>query len=429
MKKISVIVIGAGNRGNRYSGLMAEYPEHYELVGMADPEEARRKHFHEKFGIPEERCYLGWKEILAEPKMADVAIIATVDTMHYEPALLAIEKGYDLLLEKPVAPTAKECADIAAAARKKGTKVLVGHVLRYAPFFCKVKELVMDGAVGEVVSVDQVEGVGNVHFSHSYVRGNWHKESESAPMLLAKSSHDLDMIQWIVDKPCKKISSFGSLTHFVAKNAPEGAPVRCCDGNCPVGDTCPYNCSKHYVDFKTNPRRRIITRGFTDRYYDPTDEDVMHALRNTDYGLCVYHANNDVVDHQVVNMEFEGGITATLNVNAFNKGGRYIRVYGTKGELYAHAASDQITVYHFESNKTDIIKIDRTDESINGGHDGGDQGLVKELHQFLSGDYKGYRAADIDVSVRNHFLAFAAEASRHEGVIVDMDTYYEKYGF
>lgn len=428
MKKISAIVIGAGNRGNRYAALMNEHPEHYELVGMADPEEARRKHFQKNLGVPAENCYKSWEDILAQPKMADLCVLSTVDNMHYEPALIAIEKGYDLLLEKPVAPTAQECADIALAARKKGVKILVGHVLRYAPFFCKVKELVMNGAVGKVISIDQVEGIGHLHFSHSYVRGNWHCEAESAPMILAKTSHDLDMIQWLIDKPCKKISSFGSLTHFTEENAPEGSPIRCSDGTCPVGDTCPYNCIKHYVDLKQNPRRRIITRGFTDEY-EPNDEAVMKALRNSDYGLCVYHANNDVVDHQVVNMEFEGGATATLTVNAFNKGGRYIRIYGTEGELYAHANATEIRLFRFDKNEFELISVPKIDESINGGHGGGDQGLVDELHQFLRGDYKGYRAADIDVSVRNHFLAFAAEEARHNNTVVDLDEYYNKYNF
>ena len=173
MKKISVIVIGAGNRGDRYAGLMHKSSDKYEIVGMADPTVARQNHFRESYGVPAENCYNDWKEILSRPKFADVAIISTVDDMHYEPALLAIEQGYDLLLEKPVAPTAKECADILRAARAKGVKVLVCHVLRYSPFYSRMKELVMSGVIGEVMSIDQVEGIGNVHFSHSYVRGNW----------------------------------------------------------------------------------------------------------------------------------------------------------------------------------------------------------------------------------------------------------------
>ena len=427
MKKISVIIVGAGNRGNRYAELMHQMPDKYEIVGMADPDPARRAHFHKDFGVPEENCYTTWKEILAQPKMADVAVIATVDNMHYHPALLAIDKGYDLLLEKPVAQTAKECVDIANAARDKGVNVLVCHVLRYTPFFGQVKELLMAGAIGQVISIDQVEAIGNVHFSHSYVRGNWHKEADSTPMLLAKSCHDLDIIQWLLDKPCKQVSSFGSLTHFVAKNAPEGAPVRCADGTCPAYDTCPYNVIKHYYDFKENPRRQIITKGIA-KEYTATDEEVMTALKTTNYGLCAYQCDNDVVDHQVVNMEFEGGATATLTVNAFNKGGRYIRVYGTKGELYAHMKENEIKIYTFEDEKITVVPTRKADETIDGGHGGGDGGIIKELFEYLSGCYTGFRAADVNTSVRNHMIGFAAEKSRHERCVVDVEEMLKDFG-
>ena len=300
--------------------------------------------------------------------------------------------------------------------------MLVGHVLRYAPFFCKVKELVMNGAVGDVVSVDQVEGIGNVHFSHSYVRGNWHSEAETTPMLLAKSCHDLDIIQWLLDKPCKKVQSFGSLVHFIPENAPEGSPIRCSDGNCPVGETCPYNCIKHYYDFKTNRRRSIITTGIS-KALEPTDEEVMQALKTTDYGLCVYHANNDVVDHRVVNMEFAGGATVSLTMNAFNCGGRYIRLFGTNGELFGNADGSELTLFTFADRQYHRISTDVVDESITSGHGGGDEGIVWELYDYLSDDYHGFCAADIGISAQNHLIGFAAEESRRENTVVDMTAY------
>ena len=428
MKKLSVIIIGAGNRGNRYATHMCEMPDKYKIVGMADPQEARRRHFNETFGVPMENCYDSWETILQQPKMADIAVIATVDNMHLEPALMAIEKGYDLLLEKPVAQTAEECVRIATAAREKGVKVLVCHVLRYTPFYGKIKQILMAGTIGEVVSVDQVEGIGNVHFSHSYVRGNWHSEEESAPMLLAKSCHDLDIIQWLIDKPCTQVSSFGSLKHFCPENAPEGAPVRCADGTCPVMETCPYNVIKHYYDFKTNTRREIITKGIA-KSFIPTDEEVMEALKTTDYGLCAYQANNEVLDHQVVSMEFAGGATATLNVNAFNKGGRYTRIYGTKGELMAHAKDKEISVYTFEDKKTVNVPVTEVDETINGGHGGGDEGIIRELYDYMSGNYTGFRAADIDISVKNHLIGFAAETARHEHTVMDVQKVLRENGF
>lgn len=429
MKPVSVIIIGAGSRGSRYCEHMGQLPEKYKIVGVADPDEARRAKLQRAQNIPQENCFASWEDILAQPKMADLAVIATVDDMHYGPALKAIDKGYHLLLEKPVAQTAQQCADIALAAEKKGVSVLVCHVLRYTPFFKKIKQLLMEDVIGKVMSVVHVEAVGNVHQSHSYIRGNWHSEAESTPMLLAKSCHDLDILQWLLDKPCKKVQSFGSLTYFKAENAPAGAPVRCADGGCPIGSTCPYNCMKlYYEDKKNDWFRGASTRNIAKREI-PTDEEVMQALKTTDYGLCVFHANNDVVDHQVVNMEFDGGVTASFSMNCFNKGGRYIRLFGTKGELYANMSDKEITVYSFADKQLHTVAVAEAEESILGGHGGGDMGIVQELYDYLSGSYTGYCAADITTSVKNHFIGFAAEQARRNGSVVDIDAFFSRYGF
>lgn len=429
MKRIRAVIIGAGNRGISYASLMAQLPEQYEVVAVADRDKARRDNVQQMHDLPDEACFSDWEELLSKPKMADLAVIATLDQLHYAPAMKAIELGYHLLLEKPVAQTAQECADIALAAQKKGVSVLVCHVLRYTPFFRKIKELLLKGTIGEVMSAIHVEAVGDVHQSHSYIRGNWHSEKETTPMLLAKSCHDMDILQWLLDKPCKKVQSFGDLTYFCEKNAPAGAPVRCADGGCPIGDTCPYNCIKLYYDDKENLWfRGAATRGKTAGFI-PTDEEVMQALKTTDYGLCVFHANNDVVDHQVVNMEFAGGATASFSMNCFNQGGRYIRLFGTKGELYASMSDTQITVYTFEDKQTRQVSVCETEESILGGHGGGDAGIVGELYEYLSGSYTGYCAADITVSVKNHLIGFAAEQARHTDTVVDMDEYLKSYGF
>lgn len=424
MNPVTVVILGAGNRGSRYAEIMAAFPENYKVVAVADPAAAHREFVQKLHNIPDDQLYTDWRDVLSQPKIADVCVIATVDNMHYEPALKAIDLGYDLLLEKPVAQTAKECADIANAAKEKSVNVLVCHVLRYTPFYGKLKELIMEGTIGDVVSIDQVEAVGHLHFSHSFVRGNWHVEAEGTPMVLAKTCHDLDIIQWLIDKPCKKVSSFGSLTHFKGENAPEGAPKSCVDGDCPARAECPYDCIRHYHDWKENRRRMIITTGIS-KNMEPTDEEVMEALRKTNYGTCVYRSNNDMVDHQIVAMEFEGGATATLNVNAFNKGGRYTRIYGTKGEIYAFMSQQEIKVFTFDDRGSWTVSVPKVDESINGGHGGGDQGIIRELHQYLSGSYTGYRAADIHISVQNHLIGFAAEQARHTDTVVDIQKYTE----
>ena len=428
MKKFSAVLIGSGMRGEIYTSIMAKEPEKFEVIAVAEPVEKRRKAAQERHGIADENCFASWEDLLAKPKMADIAVICTLDDGHYEPAMKAIELGYNLLLEKPVAQTAQECADIALAAKKHNVKVLVCHVLRYTPFYTTIKKILMDGTIGEVMSAIQVEGVGNVHQSHSYVRGNWHSEKDSTPMLLAKSCHDLDIVQWLLDKPCRKVTSFGELTYFTEKNAPEGAPVRCIDGGCPIEDTCPYNCRKLYYEAKDDHWFRPVCAKDIAKTNVPTDEEVLQALKTTDYGLCVFHANNDVVDHQVVNMEFEGGATVSFSMNAFNYGGRYIRLFGTKGELYANMSDTEITVYTFDDDKTTHIPATGADESILAGHGGGDEGIIEELYDYFNDNYTGFRAADIEISVKNHLIGFAAEKARHNNTVESVDAFFEEYG-
>lgn len=428
MKQYSVILIGAGLRGTIYSNEMFKLKDKFKVIGVAEPIENRRKFIKKKHSISDDMCFNSWQEILSKPKIADIAMICTMDDMHYEPAMKAIELGYNILVEKPIAPTAKECADILLAAEKKGVKVLVCHVLRYTPFFKKIKQIVMDGTIGDIMSITHVEGVGNIHQSHSYVRGNWHSEKETTPMLLAKCCHDLDILQWLLDEPCEKIQSFGKLTYFTPQYAPEGAPKRCIDGGCPIEDTCPYNCRKLYYESKDNDWfRPACTRGIAKEDI-PTDDEVMTALKTTDFGLCVFHANNDVVDHQTVNMQFKSGANVTLSMNAFNHGGRYIRIFGTKGELFAHMNAKKIDVYTFEDKKHTEIPVLSTGESILGGHGGGDAGLIYELYDYLNGNYKGYCAADINISVKNHLIGFAAEKSRHEDTVESIDEFFDTYG-
>ncbi len=297
-------------------------------------------------------------------------------------------------------------------------KVVVCHVLRYTAFFQTIKEIIDSGLLGEVVSINHEECVGNVHQSHSFVRGNWGNSRRASCMLLQKSCHDLDILQWLVGKRCEKVQSFGSLRHFRAENAPAGAPERCIEG-CPAGETCPYNAVKLYLEDKDNFWFRSTS---THEAY-PTDELVEHALRTTQYGQCVYRCDNDVVDHQVVNMLFEGGVTVSFTMCAFNKGGRYIHIMGTKGEL--HGAMDNgspITLYDFETRRTETIPMKALDGILD-GHGGGDGGLISTLYDYLTGSYTGNAISDIGISVQNHLIVFAAEQSRREMRVVDMDEY------
>lgn len=418
-KKLKIILIGAGNRGETYTDIMAQMPDKYEVIAVAEPIESRRNYIRDKHQIPEEYCFSDGKDLLALGKIADAALIATMDREHFDLTMQAISLKYDLLLEKPVSPDPRECKRISDYADEMGVRIVVCHVLRYSPFFMTLKDTIMEGKIGEIVSINHEECVGNVHQSHSFVRGNWGNSKRSSCMLLQKSCHDMDILQWLIGKKCKKVQSFGSLSYFKEENAPEGAPQYCIEG-CPKADTCPYNAVHLYLDDKKNDWFRTTCT----REAAPTDEMVEHALRTTQYGKCVFRCDNDVVDHQTVNLLYEDDVTATFTMNAFNKGGRFIHIMGTKGELRGAMDSSEtpITLYDFETKTTTEIPM-KAGDGIANGHGGGDDGIVESFYEYLTGTYEGVSVSEISTSVENHLIVFAAEKARSEGTVVDFEEY------
>ena len=428
-KKITAIVIGAGGRGMGYARTAKNFSELYDIVAVADPVECRRNYVRDLYNIPEERVYTDWREILAAGKIADAAFICTMDRDHFAPTMKAIELGYDIMLEKPIAPTPEECAAITKAANEKGVKVLICHVLRFTPFYCRLKELILSGAIGDVQVVEQVENVGLIHQSHSFVRGNWGNSERASTMLLQKSCHDIDILQWLIDKKCERVSSFGSRRYFTEENAPAGAPERCLDG-CPAAETCPFHAGKIYIEGSSH------TRGWFDtaatKLLKPTEEDIRAALATTNYGRCVFRCDNDVVDRQVVNMEFEGGIVVSFTMAAFNGwgGGREIKIMGTKATLSARTTDKEIRLQDNVTGDVTMIPVVGGEGAgtVLGGHGGGDAGIMSVFSLLVSGEYEGISAATIETSCQNHMIVFAAEESRANGTVVNVQDYAARYG-
>lgn len=417
MKKLKVILIGAGNRGGVYTDVMSDLPEQFQVVAVAEPRDSRRERIQQKHNLPDNMCFTDYKPLLALGKIADIALIATMDRDHFEPAMMAIDLGYDLMLEKPITPTPEECIALTENAKKHGVRVVICTVLRYTPLFIKLKEIIDSGRIGKVMSINHEECVEFVHQSHSFVRGNWGNSERSSVMLLQKSCHDMDILQWLLGKKCKKVQSFGSLSYFTAENAPEGAPERCIEG-CPVSDTCIYNSVKLYLESDSNWFRSAATK-----LVKSSDEDVKKSLLESNYGKCVFHCDNDVVDHQTVNMLFEDDVTVTFTMNAFNTGGRYINIYGTKGEIRAALKGDTpIRVYDIVSKETEEIPSSGTD-GVLGGHGGGDAGIVRTLYSYMVGEYNGVSVPTIEESCYNHLITFAAEHARNTGTVVDVEEY------
>ncbi len=420
MRKLKVIIVGCGGRGTNFSKIFKALPEQFEVVAIAEPIDHKREYIRNFLNVPEDMCFYTWEDVLYKEKFADVVVVTTMDRDHYAPTMAAIEKGYDLLLEKPVTSTAKECYEIADAAEKKGVKILVCHSLRYDSFYRKVKELIDTGKVGRVMTIEANEGVGNIHQSHSFVRGDWSNKDESSFMLLQKCCHDLDMLQWMIGKKCTRVHSFGSLGFFNNDNAPEGAPEYCYD-NCPHADTCYYNAEKVYA---LGPNEFDWMRNRAIGKQKPTEEDLYELLHNTKYGKCVFRSNNNVVDHQVVNMEFEDGATVSFNMNAFNKGDRRIRVFGTDGELYGSLLDQKIEIFNFADRTTETYNIDYKQicYKINPNHYG-DVDIAIDLYKYITGEIGKEGLSEISVSAENHMICFAAEHSRLTGNVVDVDEY------
>ena len=415
MKRASVAILGCGNRGlEAYGRWLAAHPETLRVTALADPRPERLERARRLFpDIPAGQVYPGWRQFLDSPRLADGVILATQDRLHAEPAVACLQKGYHLLLEKPMAPEEEECRRIVREALSAGSLFAVAHVLRYAPHFRTVRRLIDEGAVGEVVAIQHAEDVGYWHQAHSFVRGNWARETEASFMLLAKSCHDVDLLRYYTGRRCLRVHSFGSLTHFRPENRPAEAAgaKRCLD--CPFEPRCPYSALKIYL-------RDRLSRGalgwplhvVTD---DPSEEGLLRALREGPYGVCVYCAGNDVVDHQVVNLEYEGGATAAFTMSAFNEGGRRTVIHGTRGLIRSEEGAG-IRVLDFLSDRWREVAV----PEVSGPgvlHSGGDAALMEAWTAALRTGDPGSIVSGPEESLETHLTTFAAERSRRRGTV------------
>ena len=405
MKPITAVVFGAGSRGSIYAGYAKDHPDQLQIAAIAEPRKDRLAALADEVGVPAERRFNSWEALLSQPKMADCAFICTLDDDHTVPAIKAMELGYHILLEKPMSNREEECRRIADTARRTGRTLAVCHVLRYTPFYTTLKRLIDQGQVGQVTTINQIENVGYWHQAHSFVRGNWRSTKETSPMLLQKSCHDMDIILWLMGSNCTRVQSFGSLRHFTADNAPEGAAERCLE--CPHMDNCPYSATKLYLDMeRTGWPVDVITT-------DLSFEGRRKALEEGPYGRCVYHCDNDVVDRQVVNMEFENGGVATFTMTGLSADFfRELKIFGTEGQLRANMGTKEIVLHRFgEEPRTVPVAID-PEES---GHGGGDYGIMADFLRILREGGESRTGAEI--SLQSHLICFAAERSRKENIV------------
>jgi len=457
---LTALLFGAGARGaEAYGPYALANPDQIRFVAVAEPNPIRREHFASQHAIPADRCFETWQQALQGGKIADVVINCTQDQMHAESGVAALKAGYDMLLEKPIAHTLEDSIRIIKTAEVLGRYLQICHVLRYTDFFQRVKQILDNGRLGQVITISHRENVSSWHMAHSFVRGNWRREELSSPMILAKCCHDLDLLVWFMGETAVNISSYGTLSHFRAENAPAGAPERCTDG-CPVEDTCPFYAPAIYIDmtpFKhalshstsrihrlagsqsiKNPGLTKAVARFIPQLHelteykgwprsvitdDPANEKaLLQALQDGPYGRCVYHCDNDVVDHQVVSMEFESGVTGTLTMHGHShEEGRTLRIDGSRASLLAKFSINRsfIHIHDHRSMKVEVINYPNTVEG--GGHGGGDFGLMADfVKRMKAAEQPTSHARE---SLESHLMAFAAEDSRLHQNQVDMSEF------
>ena len=402
------VLIGAGQRGMIYAKYATE--KGHMIAAVAECDEVRRRIAGDTFGIPEEFRFASGKELLAGPKLGDAAIIATMDRDHYSEAIPAMEKGYHLLLEKPISPDPGETLEIEKAAERTSRHVTVCHVLRYSPFFRELKKAACGGKIGKVLTIQHNENIGNFHIAHSFVRGNWRRSDLTSPLIMQKSCHDMDLLVWLAGSGCESIASFGDLTYFRQENAPAGSAERCCD--CPLKDSCRFSAYLCYLPVMGNWPATVLTE-------DQTEEGLREAIRIGPYGRCVYRNDNNVCDHQVCILRFTNGVTATFNLSGFtNQMARTIKIMGEDGEIRASEAENVIEITRFASNSVDMPERGIIHPEIsNSGHSGGDSGIVEDFLAILEGKLSE-SSTDIHESVESHMMACAAEEARITGSVV-----------
>lgn len=455
-KPIHAILIGAGNRGaDCYSPYALAHPDELKFVAVAEPIEERRKKFAEQHQIPEELQFESWEPLLEKPPLGEVALVCTQDWQHTAPAVAAMQAGYHVLLEKPMANKLEECKLLVETSQKTQRQLRICHVLRYTEHFKKLKELVQSGVLGQIVQVDHRENVSFWHMAHSYVRGNWRDQDESSPMILAKCCHDLDILPWILGQKPEKLASVGSLMHFKPENAPEGATQRCLDG-CQAAETCPFYAPLIYQEMapfwnSIADTSTGFTRWASHQYavnpatvralswvipalkqlpnyagwpltilaQDPTPAKIEEALRTGPYGRCVYHCDNNVVDHQVVMMQFEDGSSVNLTMHGHSHYEyRSTKIEGSHGRLMAEFGNGGSWI-KLDEHRTDWHMEFDTSAGLGEGHGGGDFQLVAS---FLKGVREGLFEETLQgtqEALESHLLAFAAEESRMNNQFIE----------
>lgn len=430
MKKLSCIIVGAGHRALLYASYAKEHPEEMAVTGVVDPAENRRKLASGEFSIAPSHCFESVEELSKHPKMADFAINGTMDSLHVPTTIPLLRKGYDVLIEKPIASSEEGMWELLRAARETGRKAAVCHVLRHTPFYSAIRREVEQKSIGDIVNIQAAEHVSYHHMGVGYIRGKWNRSDEST-ILMAKSCHDLDLIAWMKGRTRPKlVASFGGNYQFDAKKSPPGAGSRCLV-DCPIEKDCVYSARKHYVDHPS--RWRFYVWEGLEHPENQTGEELGAQLKKSPYGKCAWKTDMNVFDHQSVLVEFEDGSTASFNlVGGSSSPSRSIHLIGTRGEIRGCFEDGKFIIRKIDprpgcefSERIVDLKAGGDTAGARGGHGGGDLRLIADFLRYLREDKPSLSTAGLEDSVWGHLIGFRADAAARENRVIDIRTKFE----
>lgn len=416
-KKINLGLIGAGNRGQGIFGQYAlDMPHRAKFTMVVEPDQAKREFFAANHKIPAERCFATLAELDAA-KLTDIdgVAIASLEDERLAPIELAMKNNWHILTEKPICTNAQDMIRIYDATKDYKQILIVCHQLRVTSLYRTIKELITSGRYGKITCLQHSENLAYSHMAHSFVRGVFNND-RLTPMLLAKSCHDMDLLTHLEDKRIRRVSSFGSLNYFRKENCPEGAPKFCLEG-CPNSEKCPFDVQKLYFNDNTDPaylRQMGVVK---------SRDQLRELLMHNQFGRCVFQCDNNVVDNQVVNVEFEDGTTSSFTMcgtNGIER--RMMKISMTNGEIEYNAIDhEHITVWSFAPFRKEVIEI-----YPDGTHSGGDRAIMDNFVDAITSGDRSILLTPIERSLEGHMLVFAAEESRRTGKIINLPEYIEE---
>ncbi|MCE5324508.1 Gfo/Idh/MocA family oxidoreductase [bacterium] len=369
------VLVGTGGRAlQMYAKPIAStYADCAQMVGVCDINPLRAealKHL-SSLDCP---SYQNFDQMLVETK-PDAAIITTVDRYHDEYAVKCLNSGIDVILEKPMAINAEKCKAILDAEKKSGKKVIVTFNYRFTPYVTAIKQAIKDGAIGKILNVD-FEYILDTKHGADYFR-RWHRKKEnSGGLLVHKSTHHFDLINWWIDDEPAEVMAFGTRRFYTSDKQPHGE--RCMTCNC--NGTCEF-----YLDIKEDPVNDEL-------YFRCESADGYHR------DGCIFSDDIDIEDTMSVNVRYAGGVMLSYSLIAHSPyEGFKASINGTDGRLelaeYHSGERASESAYIFDVYDRQGCKTSHHILKSSGGHGGGDEKLRRMIFRGDLPDPLGHMAS------------------------------------